>query len=154
MVPFMRSVQLVRRHFPVRRIVICALAGLFILYHTYTLFDLYFGSGGTDLYGGGSANAYPLYVHTQSILRVMITFSLILVVLNKRFGLYGMWVAIPALIATHYWALFFDLPFRFLEGRHPLSYLQGFIMPTVITFLYLSMNSQRNARKSNANGEA
>ena len=64
----MRLVQLVRRHFPVRRIVIRALAGLLIFYHTYTLFHLYFGSGTDvygDLYGGGSGNAYPLFEHTQ-----------------------------------------------------------------------------------------
>ena len=149
----MRIIQLVRRHFPVQRLVICALAGLLIFYHTYTLFDLYFGSG-TDLYGGGSRNTHPLFENAQSILRMMIIFSLILVILNRRFGLYGMWVAISALIATHYWAFFFDLPFRFLDGRHPLSYLKGFIIPTVITFLYLSMNSQRNAQKSSAAGEA
>ena len=149
----MRIIQFVRRHFPVQRIVICALAGLLIFYHTYTLFDLYFGSG-TDLYDGGSRSARPLFEHAQSILRVIIIFSLILVVLNRRFGLYGMWVAISALIATHYWAFFFDLPFRFLDGRHPLSYLKGFIIPTVITFLYLSINSQRNARKLSAAGEA
>jgi len=149
----MRIIQLARKHISVQRIVICALAGLFIFYHTYTLFDLYFGSG-TDLYGDEGRNTHPLYVNVQSILRLMIILSLILVVLNRRFGLYGMWVAIAALIATHYWAFFFDLPFRFLDGKHPLSYLKGFIMPTVITFLYLSMNSKQNARKSSAAGEA
>lgn len=149
----MRIIQLVRRHFPAQRIVICALAGLLIFYHTYTLLDLYFGSG-TDLYDGGSRNTHPLFENAQSILRVIIIFSLILVVLNKRFGLYGMWIAISSLIATHYWAFFFDFPFHFLDGRHPLSYLKGFIIPTVITLLYLSMNSQRNARNSSAASEA
>jgi hypothetical protein len=76
----------------------------------------------------------------------MIVFSLVLVALNKRFGLYGMWAAISALIATHYWALFSDLPFRFLDDRHPLSYLKGFIIPTVITLLYLSMVYKRGSR--------
>ncbi len=70
--------------------------------------------------------------------------------MNMRFALYGMWTAISALIATHYWALFFDLPFRFLDGRHPLSYLKGFIIPTVITLLYLSMESKRGSRKCEA----
>lgn len=149
----MRIIQPARRHLPVRRLVILALAGLLIFYHTYTLFDFYFGSG-TDLYGSGSGNTYLLFENAQSILRMVIIFSLIFVILNRRFCLYGMWVAISALIATHYWAFFFDLPFRFLDGRHPLSYLKGFIIPTVITFLYFSMNSQRNARKSGAAGEA
>jgi hypothetical protein len=64
-----------------------------------------------------------------------------------------MWIAIPELIATHYWAFFLDLPFRFLIGRHPLSFLQGLIMPTVITLLYWSINSQRNAQELSAAGE-
>jgi hypothetical protein len=85
-------------------------------------------------------------MHTQSILRLLIIVSLVLVAMNRRFALYGMWAAIGALVATHYWAYFFDLPFPFLEGRHPLSYLKGFIIPTVITLLYLSINSHRNLR--------
>jgi hypothetical protein len=136
------KMQLVGRPFQLQRIVICALAGLLIFYHTYTLYDLYLGSG-TDLYQGESANTHPLFEHVQSILRVVIVFSLILVAMNKRLALYGMWAGISALVATHYWAYFFDLPFRFLDGRHPLSYLKGFIIPTAITLLYLSMNSQR-----------
>jgi hypothetical protein len=61
-----------------------------------------------------------------------------------------MWVAISALIATHYWALYFELPFRFLDGRHPLSYLKGFIIPTVITFLFPSISANRESGKGAA----
>jgi len=126
----------------VGRLIICALAGLLIFYHTYTLYDLYLGTG-TDIYDVGNAATYDLYRHIQSILRVCIITSLVLVVLNKRPTLYGMWIAITTLIATHYWAYFFDLPFRFLEGTHPLSYLKGLIIPTVITTLFLVINSRR-----------
>ena len=126
----------------VGRLIICALAGLLIFYHTYTLYDLYLGSG-TDIYDVGNASAYDAYRHTQSILRVFIIGSLTLVVLNKRPALYGMWIAIASLVATHYWAYFFDLPFRFLQGTHPLSYLKGFIIPTVITILFLAIHSRR-----------
>lgn len=140
--PTMRPVG---RLFRLQRVVIVALAGLLVFYHTYTLFELYVGSG-TDLYEGASANGHSSFVHTQSILRLLIIVSLVLVAMNRRYALYGMWAAIGALVATHYWAYFFDLPFRFLEGRHPLSYLKGFIIPTVITLLYLSTNSQRNLR--------
>lgn len=139
------KMQLAGGPFPVRRVIIGALAGLLIFYHTYTLYDLYLGSG-TDLYGGGSAT-HPLFEHVQSILRVMIIVSLALVAMNRRFALYGMWAAISALIGTHYWAYFLDLPFRFLEGRHPLSYLKGFIIPTIITVLFLSINSRRHTHK-------
>lgn len=130
----------------VGRAIICTLAGLLVFYHTYTLYDLYLGSG-TDIYDVGNANTYDLYRHIQSILRVFIISSLLLVVLNKRLALYGMWAAIAALVATHYWAFFFDLPFRFLEGKHPLSYLKGFIIPTVITILFLAIHSQRDSGK-------
>ena len=133
------------RLFLLQRVVIFALAGLLVCYHTYTIFELYIGSS-TDLYGGPNANGHALYMHTQSILRLLIIVSLVLVAMNRRSALYAMWAAIGALVATHYWAYFFDLPFPFLEGRHPLSYLKGFIIPTVITLLYLSTNSQRNLR--------
>ncbi len=138
--------QVFGRSLQVRKLIIGALAGLLIFYHTYTLYDLYLGSG-TDIYDVGNANTYALYRHIQSILRVFIIGSLLLVVLNKRPALYGMWIAIAALVATHYWALFFDLPFRFLEGKHPLSYLKGFIIPTVITILFLSIHSHRDSAK-------
>ncbi len=149
----MRLPQLVRGHFQARRILICVLAGLLIFYHTYTFFDLYFGSG-TDLYEGGSGNTHTQFEHIQSVLRVIIIVSLALVAMNRQLALYGMWAAISALVATHYWAFFFDLPFRFLEGRHPLSFLKGFIIPTAITLLYFSINSQRTPRKSSETGEA
>lgn len=128
-----------------RRAIIFALAGLLVFYHTYTLFELYLGSG-TDLYGGPDGNGHPLYMHTQSVLRLCIITSLVLVALNKRPALYGMWAAIGSLVATHFWAYFHDLPFRFLEGTHPASFLKGFIIPTVITLLFLSINSQHNPR--------
>jgi hypothetical protein len=91
-----------------------------------------------------------MFVHAQSILRISIIASLLLVAMNRRFALYGMWVAISALVATHYWALYFELPFRFLDGRHPLSYLKGFIIPTVITFLFLSISANRESGKGAA----
>ena len=128
------------------RLVIYALAGLLIFHHTYTLYDLYLGSG-TDIYDVGNANTYDLYRHTQSTIRVFIITSLVLVVANVRPALYGMWIAIAALVATHYWAYFFDLPFRFLVGRYPLSYLKGFIIPTVVTILFLAINSRRASGK-------
>ena len=133
------------RLFRLQRVVIFALASLLFFYHTHTLFELYAGSG-TDLYGGPNANGHSLYAHTQSILRLLIIVSMVFVAMNRRSALYGMWVGIGALVATHYWAYFFDLPFPFVEGRHPLSYLKGFIIPTVITLLHLSTNSHRNLR--------
>lgn len=133
------------RLFLLQRAGIFALAGLLVVYHTYTLFELYVGSG-SDIYGGPSASGHLLYVHTQSLLRLLIIVSLVLVALNRGLAIYGMWAAIGALVATQYWAYFFDPPFPFLEGRHPLSFLKGFIIPTAITLLYRSTNSHRHLR--------
>jgi hypothetical protein len=141
--------QIFGRSLQVRQLIIAVLAGLLVFYHTYTLYDLYLGSG-TDIYDGGNADTYSLYRHIQSIFRVFIITSLLLVVLNKRPALYGMWMAIAALVATHYWALFYDLPFRFLEGKHALSYLKGFIIPTIITILFLSSSANRTSSKDKA----
>lgn len=127
----------------IQLLVICALAGLLIFYHTYTLYDLYLGTG-TDLYEVGGSDQHSLFEIVQSVLRVAIISSLLLVIQNKRFALYGMWVAITSLVATHCWAHFADLPFHFLEGRHPLSYLKGLIIPTVITLLRRSMDSPKD----------
>ena len=124
-----------------KRLAICALAGLLIFYHLYILVEMYVGPG-TDLYEAAGVHTHPLFEHLQSLLRVMIVVSLVLVALNRGVALYGMWAGISALIATHYWALFHDLPFQFLEGRHPASYLKGFIIPSVITLLCLSLKGR------------
>ncbi|GGA01302.1 hypothetical protein GCM10010923_07500 [Blastomonas marina] len=48
-----------------------------------------------------------------------------------------MWLSIGGLVASQYWAHFGNLPVDFTEGRHPLSYLKGFIFPTIITVAFL-----------------
>jgi len=120
-----------------RRGIILLLAGLLIFYHTYTLFDLYLGAG---------TSVHTKYEYTQSILRVGITVSLILVVFGKRRALWGMWAAITGLIITHYWAHFGNLPVDFTQGRHPLSYLKGFIIPTIITLAFQTSNRSTNPK--------
>jgi hypothetical protein len=112
-----------------RRLVILVLAGLLIYYHTYTLYDLYVGTG---------TSAHTTFEYVQSVLRVVITLSLLLVVFGSRRALWGMWAGIVGLIATHYWAHFGNLPVDFTKGRHPLSYLKGLIFPTIITLAFHS----------------
>ena len=58
-----------------RRLVILVLAGLLIYYHTYTLYDLYVGTG---------TSAHTTFEYVQSVLRVVITLSLLLVVFGSR----------------------------------------------------------------------
>jgi len=112
-----------------RRLVILVLAGLLIYYHTYTLYDLYVGTG---------TSAHTTFEYVQSVLRVVITLSLLLVVFGSRRALWGMCAGIVGLIATHYWAHFGNLPVDFTTGRHPLSYLKGLIFPTIITLAFHS----------------
>jgi hypothetical protein len=114
-----------------RRLIIFVLAGLLIYYHIFTLHDLYLGAG---------ASAHTTFEYVQSVLRVVIILSLLLVVFGSRWALWGMWAGITGLIATHYWAHFGNLPVDFTEGRHPLSYLKGFIFPTIITLAFQTSN--------------
>jgi hypothetical protein len=111
-----------------RRLLIAGLAGLLICYHFYTLYQLFLGTGPS--FGGD-------FEYIQAPLRLIIALSLLCVVFGKRWALWGMWAGITALIATQYWAHFGHLPVEFTQGRHPLSYLKGFIFPTIITLAFL-----------------
>ena len=109
--------------------------------------DLLVSVGVSGVPPGDPSAAGPLDIYIRPLAGIPIIASLLLVAMNRRSALYGMWAAISALVATHYWALFFELPFRFLDGRHPLSYLKGFIIPTAITFPFLSIDSNRESDK-------
>lgn len=124
-----------------RKSIIVVLAGLLVGYHPYVLYDLYLGDRGTGP---------TTYDHVQSVLRVCITLSLIFVMLGRRRALPFMWASIGSLVATHYWAHFGDLPVEFTAGRHPLSYLKGFIFPTIITLCFQSPEAPIAPIASNA----
>ena len=124
----------------VRRLIIFALAGLLIFYHSLTLYEMYVGTRNI---------AHTLFDNVQSVFRVLITVSLLLVVFGVRWALWGMWFSISGLVATHYWAHLGHLPVDFTEGRHPLSYLKGFIFPTIITLAFRS-----SSRNGDSNADA
>ena len=134
----MARINSIGRFLSLRRLIIFVLAGLLIYYHSFTLYDLYLGDG---------TSAHTTFEYVQSVLRVGITLSLLLVVFGNRSALWGMWACIAGLVATHYWAHFGNLPVDFTEGRHPLSYLKGFIFPTIITLAFHSSSqvSDKNA---------
>jgi glucan phosphoethanolaminetransferase (alkaline phosphatase superfamily) len=111
-----------------QRLIIIALASLFVFYHVTMLIDFVRGHDQT-----GDA----LYNGVQAALRVGIIASLTLVVLGKRFALWTMWLSICSLIATHYWAHFGMVEADFTIGRHPLSYLKGLIMPSIVTLAFM-----------------
>ena len=112
----------------VLRLIIVALASLFIFYHITML---------SDFVRWQDQTSDALYNCVQAALRVGIIFSLTLVVLGKRFALWTMWFSIGSLIVTHYWAHFGMVEADFTIGRHPLSYLKGLIMPSIITMAFL-----------------
>jgi len=122
--------------------IIFTLAGLLIFYHIYTIFDLYFGAG---------TSTHTNFEYVQSILRVAITLNLLLVVLGSRRALWGMWISITGLVTTHYWAHFGNLPVDFTQGRHPLSYLKGFIIPTIITMAFYSSDNSTESKTKDKN---
>ena len=120
-----------------RRLIILVLAGLLISYHTITLYDLYLGAG---------PRTHTTFESIQSALRVLITLGLLLVIVGFRWAIWWMWASIGGLVATHYWAHFGHLPVDFTAGRHPLSYLKGFIFPTIITLAFHMPGPAREAR--------
>jgi hypothetical protein len=115
-------------------IVILALASLFIFYHVTMLIG--FAQGFEE-------SSSALYNGVQAALRVGIIVSLTLVALGKRFALWTMWFSILGLIATHYWAHFGMVEADFTIGRHPLSYLKGLIMPSIVTTAFLYRRDKR-----------
>lgn len=130
-----------------RRVVIGVLAGLLIGYHCSVLYDLYLGVGNHEGLYDRSANGTPdYYEYIQSALRVVIITGLTLVACGFRRALWVMWAGIASLVATHYWAHLGGIPVAFVEGRHVLSYLKGFIFPTVIMLLTL-LPSQPSGRR-------
>lgn len=112
----------------VQSLIILGLAGLLIFYHTVMLGDLAYGRG---------LSSDATYNAIQGALRLAIMASLAGVVLGYRQALWAMWGSIGALIATQYWGHFGQVPVDFAAGRHPLSYLKGFIIPTLITTMFL-----------------
>lgn len=130
-----------------RRTIIAILAALLVVYHCSVLYDLYLGVGNHEGLYLRTENGTPKYYeYVQSMLRLVIITGLTLVVCGFRRALWVMWFGIGTLVATHYWAHFGDIPVAFTAGRHPLSYLKGFIFPTVITLLTLIPSRRTGSR--------
>lgn len=128
--PGMTTAQM-RPMFAPANLVILLLAGLLVFYHLVML---------SDLAAGRALSGDPVYNAVQGALRLGIIASLVAVALGYRIALVTMWLSIGSLIATHYWAHFGPVSADFTIGRHPLSYLKGLIIPTIITaaFVYRS----------------
>ncbi|WP_299346672.1 hypothetical protein [uncultured Maritalea sp.] len=116
------------RFMMVRRALITAIAGFLILLHVVGLYDTHIR---------GALFDHPALTNVQSLLSLLIIISLTLVIMAKRMGLVAMWISITALILTQYWAHFGFVDADFTAGRSLLSYLRGFMIPTLITVLFL-----------------
>ncbi|GHF22166.1 hypothetical protein GCM10017044_15350 [Kordiimonas sediminis] len=126
----------------IRRSIIALLAGLLIIYHLNLMVETYF-SGGTTV-------SSPM-MHVQSFIRVMIVCSLVLVATGKRLAIWGMWFSITALVVTQYLVHFGPQPPEFLASRSGLSYLRGFIIPTLITVAFPLSNRNPGSSQAETN---
>ena len=106
------------------RLVVILPACLLIYYHLIMAYDILAGRGLSD-----SAT----YNAVQLVLRLSIAVSLIGAVAGVRIALWTMWASIAVLVITQYWAHFGWVQADFTADRHPLSYLKGFIIPSIIT---------------------
>ena len=78
-----------------------------------------------------------IIVIAQSILRVIILISLILIIKNKKIGIIGMWLGIGLLVLSQFWLVNEStnkLVHSILSGIKPLK---GLLFPTLITVLYI-----------------
>ncbi len=80
-----------------------------------------------------------LIIKVQSIFRVLILVSLafILIVKNKKIGIIGMWLGIGLLVLSQFWLVSKSTDQLFLSMFSGLKPLKGFLLPTIITILYL-----------------
>ena len=109
--------------------VVFTLSGLLIFYHLSKVFDLYWG---VDV----GVNSTLIYV--QSVVRLTIALSLSFVLLRYKVALWGMWLSITTLTLTRYMLLWETESAMEVELAVYLSYLRGFMFPTVITLLFPS----------------
>ena len=121
--------------------VIFALAGLLVGYHAYTLFELYVGSG-VDFTAGPGASRHLVCAHSRASRADH--WQPGACCHEQTNGV--VWHGPPSAAWSSRTTGRTSSIFRFLSSRggHPLSFLKGFIIPTVITLLYLSTNAQRN----------
>lgn len=112
----------------VQNLVILVLAGLLVFYHLTMLHDLARGDG---------LSRDTAYNAIQGALRLAIVASLTAVVIGNQNALWAMWLSIGGLIGSHYWAHYGPVTAEFTAVRHPLSYLKGIIIPSIITAAFL-----------------
>lgn len=118
-----------------KQIVIWTLAGFLITYHTVKIYS--------GLVDGDDAAAALLNWSSDYTIRLWIIFSLLLVIMFKRMGLVSMWLSITALIITQ----FMNLP----DSNDFMAYikpLKGFVIPMIISWMFIGGKSSKHAKES------
>ncbi|MGJ8664330.1 MAG: hypothetical protein ACSHWU_11805 [Marinicella sp.] len=113
-----------------KQIIVWILAGFLITYHTVKIY--------TGLAASGDAAAVFSEGHFQNIVRLWIIFSLMLVIMFKRVGLYSMWLSISVLVVIQYIQMSSAEPWLTY-----LAPLKGFIFPIIITLIFAKNAAKR-----------
>jgi len=133
--------MLKKNHIP--SIILYSLIVFLFLYHSFKLYNVYLGidfmASENFLSTLSTTFNERLIIKVQSIFRVLILASLafILIVKNKKIGIIGMWLGIGLLVLSQFWLVSKSTDQLFLSMFSGLKPLKGFLLPTIITILYL-----------------
>lgn len=116
-----------RKFIKTRRLIIAVFCIFLIVYHISKLLNIYTAASGAE---------YALIVHMQSLLRMAIIVTATLVIFGKKYALTSMWISITALITTQYIVYFGLVQADMTPVSSAVSYLRGFILPTIITLIF------------------
>ena len=133
--------MLKKNHIP--SIILYSLIVFLFLYHSFKLYNVYLGidfmASENFLSTLSTTFNERLIIKVQSIFRVLILASLgfILIIRNKKIGIIGMWLGIGLLVLSQFWLVSKSTDQLFLSMFSGLKPLKGFLLPTIITILYL-----------------
>lgn len=120
-------------------ILLYAIIAFLFFYHSSKLYNIYLGEDfmNSDNFLNSFAQhiSAKTIVTIQSAFRISILISLLLININKRIGLIGMWFGIGLLVLSQFWLVTVsnsEEVYAMFSGLRPLK---GFILPTIITLL-------------------
>lgn len=129
-----------RKH-SILSIIIYVLITFLFSYHSFKLYIIHFGedfmNSESFINSFSSVFKAKIAVIAQSVFRVIILISLILIVKSKKIGIISMWLGIVLLVISQFWLVNEStnpLVHSILSGLKPLK---GLLFPTLITVLYI-----------------
>jgi len=124
-----------------------AIIAFLFLYHSFKLYNIYLG--GDFMTSDNFLNSFAQHISAKTIItvqsafRISILVSLLLININKRIGLIGMWLGIGLLVLSQFWlvtASNSEEVYTMFSGLRPLK---GFILPTIITLLSIKRSKTK-----------